>query len=383
MSDPRATTNPMFGPNRFKLGIFSANCDGGLTMSLAPERWAANWDDIVEMCQLADDAGLEFILPVAKWRGYQGKANVYGKSFETMTHSAAIGALTKRICVFSTIHVPLVTPAFAAKAIATIDHVTHGRAGLNIVCGWNQEEFDLHGVTIEQDTRYDHGLEWWQVWAKLMEGGPEFDWKGQYFDLKRLQTDPISIQRPRPIVMSAGFSPRGRDFAGQAADALFTNMTDLDQAPGMLANVAEHAGPYGRVLPVYAMTHVVCRPNAREAEEYYHYFAEEMADEAGQAYYRRNRGSKAGSGNQAIARPFENRFMRATGKKFDGGYPGAYPFVGSPDDVAAEMARMSAAGLAGASVAFVDYLKEIPYFIQEVLPRLERAGLRQHPHHND
>ena len=37
--------NPLFGPNRFKLGVFSANCDGGLTMSLAPERWGANWDD--------------------------------------------------------------------------------------------------------------------------------------------------------------------------------------------------------------------------------------------------------------------------------------------------------------------------------------------------
>ena len=369
-------TNPMFGPNRFKLGVFSANCDGGLTMSLAPERWRANWDDIVALCRLADDAGMEFILPVAKWRGYQGKANIYGKSYETMTHSAAIGALTRRICVFSTIHVPLVTPAFAAKAIATIDHVTHGRAGLNIVCGWNQEEFDLHGVSIEQDTRYDHGLEWWQVWSRLLEGGPEFDWHGRFFTLKRLSTDPVSIQRPRPIVMSAGFSPRGRDFAAQAADALFTNMTELDQAPAMLDMIAQYCAPYGRRLSVFAMSHVVCRPTRREAEEFFHYFAEEMADAEGQAYYRRNRGATVGSGKAVIARPFENRFTRAGDKKYLGAYPGTYPFVGTPDDIAEEMARMSAAGLAGASVAFLDYLKEIPYFIAEVLPRLERLGLR-------
>src|ERR1700704_5865780 len=211
------TTNPMRGSNKFKLGVFSANCDGGLTMSLAPERWSANWDDIAAMCQIADRAGMEFILPVAKWRGYQGKANIYGKSFETMTHSAAIGAITKQICVFSTIHVPLVTPAFAAKAIATIDHITHGRAGLNIVCGWNQDEFDLHGVTIEQDRRYERGLEWFRVWSRLLDGGPEFDWDGEFFHLKRLQTDPVSVQRPRPAVMSAGFSPKGRDFAAQEA----------------------------------------------------------------------------------------------------------------------------------------------------------------------
>ena len=61
----------------------------------------------------------------------------------------------------------------------------------------------------------------------------------------------------------------------------------------------------------------------------------------------------------------------------EGGYPGAYPFVGSPDDIAREMARMSATGLAGCTVAFVDYLKEIPFFVQEVLPRLERLGLRE------
>src|SRR3954449_8365636 len=166
----------LFGPNRFKLGVFSANCDGGLTMSLAPERWRADWDDIVAMTRVADDAGLEFILPVAKWRGFQGKANIYGRSFETLTHGAALGALTKRIAIFSTVHVPLVTPAFGAKAIATIDHVTHGRAGLNIVCGWNQEEFDVHGKTVDAERRYDYGLEWFQIWSKLLEGGPEFDW---------------------------------------------------------------------------------------------------------------------------------------------------------------------------------------------------------------
>jgi len=369
--------HPIFGPNRFKLGIFSANCDGGLTMSLAPERWRADWDDIVAMSKIADDAGIEFILPVAKWRGYQGKANIYGRSFETLTHGAALAALTQRIAIFSTVHVPLVTPAFGAKAIATIDHISHGRAGLNIVCGWNQAEFDLHGVTIDQDSRYDHGLEWFQVWSRLLQGGPEFNWDGRFFKLKRLQTDPVSLQRPWPVVMSAGFSPRGRDFAARAADALFLNVTELDQVPPLLANVAEHAAPYGRSIPVFTMGHVVCRPTRREAEEYFEYFAEQMADVDGQAYYRANRGTTVADGAGRMARPLENRFSRGGEKRYDGGYPGAYPFVGSPDDVAGEMAAMSAAGLAGCTVAFVDYLKEIPFFVGEVLPRLERLGLRE------
>jgi len=346
-------------------------------MSLAPERWRADWDDIVAMSRIADDAGIEFILPVAKWRGYQGKANIYGRSFETLTHGAALAAVTRRIAIFSTVHVPLVTPAFGAKAIATIDHISHGRAGLNIVCGWNQAEFDLHGVTIDQDSRYDHGLEWFEVWSRLLRGGPEFDWDGRFLNLRRLQTDPLSLQRPWPVVMSAGFSPRGRDFAARAADALFLNVTELDQVPGLLANVAEHAARHGRSIPVFTMGHVVCRATRREAEEYFEYFAEQMADVDGQAYYRANRGTTVADGAGRMARPLENRFTRRGDKRYDGGYPGAYPFVGSPDDVAAEMAAMSAAGLAGCTVAFVDYLKEIPFFVQEVLPRLERLGLRE------
>jgi alkanesulfonate monooxygenase SsuD/methylene tetrahydromethanopterin reductase-like flavin-dependent oxidoreductase (luciferase family) len=343
-------------------------------MSLAPERWRADWDDIVAMTRIADEAGLEFILPVAKWRGFQGKANVYGRSFETLTHGAALGALTQRIAIFSTVHVPLVTPAFGAKAIATIDHVTHGRAGLNIVCGWNQEEFDLHGVTIDQDRRYEHGLEWFRVWSRLLEGGPEFDWDGEFFHLKRLQTDPVSVQRPWPAVMSAGFSPKGRDFAAQAADVLFTTMTELPGA-AMPANVAQHARKYGKQLRYTRWALVPA--DAREAEEFFHYFAQDLADDEGQAYYRSRRGTTTGPSTAPVPRPLESRFTRATGKSFFGAYPGTYPFVGTPDDVAAEMERMSAAGLAGTSVAFLDYLQEIPYFVQEVLPRLERLGLRR------
>jgi alkanesulfonate monooxygenase SsuD/methylene tetrahydromethanopterin reductase-like flavin-dependent oxidoreductase (luciferase family) len=85
---------------------------------------------------------------------------------------------------------------------------------------------------------------------------------------------------------------------------------------------------------------------------------------------------KDAAGNE-IRRPLVNRFMRASGERFDGAYPGAFPLVGTPDDIVADMLQMSQLGLAGTSVAFLDYLKEIPWFVQEVLPRLVRLGLRE------
>jgi alkanesulfonate monooxygenase SsuD/methylene tetrahydromethanopterin reductase-like flavin-dependent oxidoreductase (luciferase family) len=368
--------HPLFGPNSFKLGIFCANCDGGLAISTAPERWPADWDSIVKLALLADEAGIEFILPVAKWKGYRGRANVLGRSFETLTHGAALAALTRRIAIFSTVHVPLVTPAFAAKAIATIDHVSHGRAGLNIVCGWNQEEFDVHGVTIDAERRYDHGLEWFRIWSRLLAGGPEFDWDGEFFKLKGLDTDPVSVQRPWPVVMSAGFSAKGRDFAAQAADVLFTTMTEIGQGQALIGDIHAYAARYGRKMDVYTMSHVVCRPTRREAEDFYYYFAEEMADREALDHYKQQKGIAARGDPRYIERPLATRFSRATGKSYAGSYPGAYPLVGTPDVVVEELMRMQKLGLAGTSVAFLHYLEEIPFFIAEVMPRMVRAGLR-------
>ena len=368
--------NPIFGRNAFKFGVFNANCDGGLTISVAPERWKADWDDIVAISQMADDAGIEFILPVAKWRGLGGDANVLGKSYETLTHGAAIGALTKRIGIFSTVHVPLVSPAFAAKAIATIDHVSHGRAALNIVCGWNQEEFDIHGARIDGEKRYEQGLEWFRIFAKILEGGPPFDWDGEFYKLRGLSTDPLTLQRPRPPIMSAGFSPKGRDFAAQAADILFTNFPNLDAGPAIVRSVNDYAARYSRKMAVYGTANIVCRKTTKEAEEFYHYFAEEMADRKALEYFMTQKSATAGADAPQASRPLANRFQRATGKSYGGAWPGAYPLVGTPDELVADMVKMHQAGLAGTAIAFVDYKTEMPYFLAEVLPRLERVGLR-------
>ncbi len=367
----------MFGPNRFKLGLFSANCDGGLTMSKAPERWPAEWPEIEALTLLCERAGIDFILPVAKWSGYQGEANNYGRSFETLTHGAALGAITQRIGIFCTVHVALVTPAFAAKAVATIDHVTRGRVGLNIVCGWNQDEFDLHGVTIDPERRYDQGLEWFRIFTKLLKDGETFDWDGEFYKFRNLQTCPTTLQRPWPVVMSAGFSPKGRAFAGQAADVLFTTITEMDQVHAVVDDVHATAASYGRIVDVYTMAHVVCRPTRQEAEDFYYYFAEEMADREALDYYKRQKGLTSKDDVRYIDRPLLTRFTRGTGKTYSGSYPGAYPLVGSPDDIADQFAEMHERGLAGASIAFLDYLREAPFFCDEVLPRLQRKGLRE------
>ena len=92
--------------------------------------------------------------------------------------------MTERIALFSTVHVPMVHPVFAAKALTTVDHAVGGRAGLNIVCGWSPQEFELFGLTMIED-RYAQGLEWVEIMERIFAGGAPFDYEGRFYQLKR------------------------------------------------------------------------------------------------------------------------------------------------------------------------------------------------------
>ena len=80
------------------------------------------------------------------------------------------------------------------------------------------------------------------------------------------------------MVITAGFSPEGRDFAAHTSDFLFTVFTDIDQAEVTLADIGERAHKVGRELGVISTCHVVCRDTQAEAEDYYHHYGAGMAD---------------------------------------------------------------------------------------------------------
>jgi FMNH2-dependent dimethyl sulfone monooxygenase len=102
---PIPVTSRRFGVGqRFKLGLFSFNHDGGLTQTLAPERWAASWDNTRALAHAAEAAGLDFLLPLATWLGSAGDCPTDDWSFESLTWAAGLLAETARIHVFATVH---------------------------------------------------------------------------------------------------------------------------------------------------------------------------------------------------------------------------------------------------------------------------------------
>src|SRR3546814_3308531 len=100
---------------------------------------------------MADRMGLDFLVSVARWSGFDGPSRFAQEAFETLTYIAGLAAVTNRILVFSTVHVPIVHPLIAAKAMATIDHISGGRGGLNIVMGWNERDMGMFGIPLRSE----------------------------------------------------------------------------------------------------------------------------------------------------------------------------------------------------------------------------------------
>jgi dimethylsulfone monooxygenase len=359
--------HPMRGANKFKLGVFSANSDGGLALTRVPERWPARWSEIVEVAQMADRAGIEFFLPIARWKGFGGELNSREWSYETFTFAAGLAGVTERIALFSTVHVPMVHPVYAAKALATVDHASNGRAGLNIVCGWNPEEFALFGLPMIED-RYAQGLEWFEIMSRIYTEPAPFDFHGKFYDLKNVSGKPPPLQQPRPVTLNAAFSPPGREFAAKAADFLFTTFVEIEGGRAHIDDMKARAARAGRAIGVYTTCHVVCRDSQAQAEDYYEHYAVTMADHASVDFYTGQKEKFSGSHEAEAYRLHRKRFAAGAG---------TYPLVGTPRHIADEMVRMHDVGFAGTTISFVNFKNELPYFIERVLPLLRAAGLRE------
>jgi alkanesulfonate monooxygenase SsuD/methylene tetrahydromethanopterin reductase-like flavin-dependent oxidoreductase (luciferase family) len=168
--------------------------------------------------------------------------------------------------------------------------------------------------------------------------------------------------------MNAGASPAGKDFAIRNCDFIFTPLRTLEQGASDVADIRVRAREAKRNVGVYSSTYIVCRPTKAEAEAYHHYYAQEKAD--WEAVDRLT--SMYGSGSHWNTAEEQQAFRI----RFAGGH-GGYPIIGDPDHVANELAKVAACGYTGLVFSFVDYLGELPYFAHEVLPRLERLGLRE------
>jgi alkanesulfonate monooxygenase SsuD/methylene tetrahydromethanopterin reductase-like flavin-dependent oxidoreductase (luciferase family) len=257
--------------------------------------------------------------------------------------------------------------------MATADHVGAGRFGVNVVCGWNEDEFRMFGVSQkEHQQRYDQGAEWWEIVRRIWTGGEPFDFEGAHYQLHGVEGSPAPYEGTAPLMMNAGSSEPGRLFALRYADMHFDAVRVPEDGAERIARTKRQAAEAGRNVQVWTPIGVVCRPTHREAVE----FTEHVIDHADLAavgniidLHRRDiKGDADKEG--AFTRIGEGSTERQVLAR------GNFCAIGDPDSVAGQIARLRNAGFDGLALNLVNYLDELPYFVQEVLPRLEALGLR-------
>jgi alkanesulfonate monooxygenase SsuD/methylene tetrahydromethanopterin reductase-like flavin-dependent oxidoreductase (luciferase family) len=206
-----------------------------------------------------------------------------------------------------------------------------------------------------------------QLWAKH----GELDYQGRFYDIQRGYLEPKPVQQPRPLVVSAGMSPAGLDFAITRADYCFVGSNNWDLLEDTVARSRAQAATLNRELNTLTFCTVVVKDTEEEAKRYFEWYVDELGDfETAE----RLAGNIVKGGAQSLPREVLLQQARA----LIAGW-GALPLVGTAEQVADQLTRMSKLGIAGVTMGWLDYTEGIDRFNAEVMPLLRQAGLRSDP----
>jgi len=249
-----------------EFGVFLPIANGGWIVSKATPPLDGGWQQNRDAALLAEDNGFDFVMAMGKWRGFGGETNHWGASLEAVTMMAGIAAVTKRIKVWPTLHAILHNPAVAAKMIATLDHISGGRAGLNIVAGAYQGEFaqmDAWDETLSHDARYDLTQEWTTIVKRLWRE-PSVTFNGKHFHFTDCVSEPKPL-RP-PFLICAGMSKRGFEFSVGECDGCFIGGADAEETRTASLRAKALAKEMGKTIRTYCMMTVITAPTDEEAQ---------------------------------------------------------------------------------------------------------------------
>jgi FMNH2-dependent dimethyl sulfone monooxygenase len=365
----RAHPRILENDNAFKLVIFGLNQFRGVNISDVDGTPRATWEESKRIVQLADQAGIDGIVPLARWKN-MGRDDIteFHWAMETLTWASALAAVTERIQIFATIHMPLVHPVHAAKAMATIDQVSGGRFGANLVAGWNEAEFKMFGIEQRpHDERYDVAQEWIDLVRRLWTERSPFDFDGRYYHAEGAISEPKPLQIPEPVLMSAGSSPAGRKFAARNAAINFVVVPDVAAAEGFVAEAKREATEtFHRDVQVFTAAHVVCRDTEAEAREAFDHAIFEKGDFKDVRAALTANLANSESISVVDRREIEVRFMIHS----------SLSLVGTPEQIVEQMTDLRSAGIDGVAISWVDYQEGVKQYRSKLLPLMVEAGLR-------
>jgi len=339
-------------------------------------------------------------------------------SFEPLTLLSALATATEHIGLVATASTTFNEPYHIARKFASLDHISNGRAGWNVVTTSTPDAALNFGLDehVEHGARYKRAREFFDVVTGLWDSFADDAFirdvdSGIYFDPDKMHTlnhkgehykvrGPVNIARPVqgwPVIVQAGASDAGRQLAAETAEAVFTAQTTLADAQRFYADVKGRMDKLGRnrnhlkILPgmfvVVGDTVEAAKAKRAHLDSLVHYDsaiaslsialghdASKFDPDGPLPDIPETNASKSGRERAiAIARR-ENLTVRQLAQRL-GGYSGG-AMVGTPATIADEMEEwLMTEGCDGFNMMFPFLPAGLDDFVDRVVPELQRRGL--------
>jgi FMNH2-dependent dimethyl sulfone monooxygenase len=356
------------------LGLFLPVQSGGWSASLLPRTTDWRFDYNAALTRRAEALGFDLVFGLAQWTskgGYGGVSKYREDSLDPFIAVTALSAITERILLISTIHVLFGPwhPLHIAKFGATIDHISGGRWGINVVTGYSPREVRMFGGRhIEHDRRYEMAGEFSDIVCRLWGATDNLTLQGKFWSLENAFVTP-KPRYGRPVLVNATGSPAGIDYAATYSDLVFITSPaghEIDAAlrvlPAHNAAIKAAGVERGRQLRTIINPMIVCRETDREAQRYHQAILDAADRGAIEGFVTHQRAG------DAVAWKAHGDQHRALG--------GNIQIVGSPEHVIDKLLGLKQAGCDGVQVAFFDFAPDLEFFGEAVLPLMRQAGLR-------
>lgn len=220
------------------IGVFIPIGNNGWLISTTSPQYKPSFDLNRTIVEKAECFGFDFALSMIKLHGFGGPSEFWDYNLESFTLMAGLAAVTSRIQLFATYAVLTVPPPFTARMATTIDTISHGRFGINMISGWQRREYTQMGIwpgSEHYQRRYDYCAEYVAIMKELWDTGRS-DFKGDFFKMDDCRCLPTPTARV-PIICAAQ-SDAGTKFAVENADYNFCSSGGINEPTRVAPSVA-------------------------------------------------------------------------------------------------------------------------------------------------
>ena len=372
MTENTATASP----DALSFAYWVPNVSGGLVTSDIEQRTHFDFDFNVRVAQLAERRGFDYALSQVRY------AASYGADQQHESTSFSLGLLlaTERLKVIAAVHPGLWHPGVLAKWIITADHMSHGRAAVNVVSGWLKDEFVGFGEPwLEHGERYRRTEEFIRVLRGLWTE-KEFTHLGDFYRIHdfTLKPPPVDVPgRAHPEIFMGGNSTDAREMGGRVTDWYFSNGKDFAGFEEQRADVLASARAAGRTQRVRFGLNgfVIARDSEREAQDVLEEIIAKANPDAVEGFRQavKQAGASTGDGKGM----WSDSTFRDLVQYNDGFRTG---LIGTPEQIARRMVEYRKRGVDLLLLGFLHYLEDIDRFGTDILPivrELEREAIER------